>query len=60
MAAAGPDKPIDRPAATRLLIEAGSVKVAIAMHKLGIPRAAAEERLATAGGILSKALNAGE
>jgi N-acetylmuramic acid 6-phosphate etherase len=48
----------DRFAATRLLIEADSVKVAIAMHKLGLPRAAAEERLAAAGGSLSKALRA--
>ena len=57
MAAAGDaEHPIDRPAATRLLIEAGSVKTAIAMHKLGLPRAAAEERLAQAGGSLSKAL----
>lgn len=52
----------DRFTATRLLIEAGSVKVAIAMHKLGLARAAAEERLDNAGGSLSKALrtNAGE
>jgi N-acetylmuramic acid 6-phosphate etherase len=49
----------DRFTATRLLIEAGSVKVAIAMHKLGISRAVAEERLAAAGGSLSKALRAG-
>jgi N-acetylmuramic acid 6-phosphate etherase len=56
-AAADSDRPIDRPAATRLLIEAGSVKTAIAMHKLGIPRAAAEEQLAHAGGSLSKALH---
>jgi N-acetylmuramic acid 6-phosphate etherase len=48
----------DRFAATRLLIEADSVKVAIAMHKLGLTRAAAEERLAAAGGSLSKALRA--
>jgi N-acetylmuramic acid 6-phosphate etherase len=48
----------DRFAATRLLIEADSVKVAIAMHKLGLPRAAAEERLAAVGGSLSKALRA--
>jgi N-acetylmuramic acid 6-phosphate etherase len=60
MAAAGAEKPMDRPAATRLLIEAGSVKVAIAMHKLGISRAAAEERITRAGGILSKALIANE
>jgi N-acetylmuramic acid 6-phosphate etherase len=52
----------DRFTATRLLIEAGSVKVAIAMHKLGLARTAAEERLDNAGGSLSKALrtNAGE
>ncbi len=53
-AAADSDRPIDRPAATRLLIEAGSVKTAIAMHKLGLPRAAAEERLASAGGNLKQ------
>jgi len=55
-AAADSDRPIDRPAATRLLIEAGSVKTAIAMHKLGLPRATAEELLASTGGNLSKAL----
>jgi N-acetylmuramic acid 6-phosphate etherase len=48
----------DRFAATRLLIEADSVKVAIAMHKLGLTRAAAEERLAANGDSLSKALRA--
>jgi N-acetylmuramic acid 6-phosphate etherase len=58
MTAAGADKPIDRPAATRLLIDAGSVKTAIAMHKLSLTRAAAEERLAAAGGSLTKALRA--
>jgi N-acetylmuramic acid 6-phosphate etherase len=46
----------DRYTAARLLIEGGSVKAAIAMQKLGITRAAAEERLAAAGGSLSKAL----
>jgi N-acetylmuramic acid 6-phosphate etherase len=46
----------DRPTATHLLIEAGSVKVAIAMHLLSLPRAAAEERLARANGSLAKAL----
>jgi len=46
----------DRPTATRLLIEAGSVKVAIAMHQLALPRAAVEARLAAANGILAKAL----
>jgi N-acetylmuramic acid 6-phosphate etherase len=54
--AASADKPMDRPAATRLLIEAGGVKTAIAMHKLSLPRAAAEERLAAANGNLSRAL----
>ena len=58
MMVADGDKPIDRPAATRLLIEAGSVKTAIAMHKLALPRAAAEARLAAANGSLSKALRA--
>jgi N-acetylmuramic acid 6-phosphate etherase len=48
----------DRYAATRLLIEGGSVKVAIAMQELSLPREAAEERLASAGGNLSKALHA--
>ena len=46
----------DRYAATRLLIEAGSVKTAIAMQELSLPRAEAEARLANAGGSLSKAL----
>jgi N-acetylmuramic acid 6-phosphate etherase len=49
---------IDRYAATSLLIEAGSVKVAIAMQKLSLPRAAAEARLAESGGSLSNALAA--
>jgi N-acetylmuramic acid 6-phosphate etherase len=48
----------DRLTASRLLIEAGSVKVAIAMHVLSLPRAAAEARLASAGGSLAKALRA--
>ena len=47
----------DRYTATRLLYEAGSnVKVAIAMQKLSLPRAAAEARLAQADGSLTKAL----
>ena len=58
MATADPARPINRPAAARLLIEAGSVKTAIAMHKLSLPRATAEERLASAGGSLTKALRA--
>ena len=46
----------DRFTATRLLIEAQSVKTAIAMQKLRISRQAAEQRIADAGGSLSKAL----
>jgi N-acetylmuramic acid 6-phosphate etherase len=53
MAATG----VDRYTATRLLFEAGTVKVAIAMHKLSVPRAAAEARLADAGGSLARALH---
>jgi N-acetylmuramic acid 6-phosphate etherase len=56
MAVSDDGRPLDRPAATRLLIEAGSVKTAIAMHKLSLSRSAAEERLAAAGGKLTKAL----
>ena len=48
----------DRYTATRLLIEAQSVKTAIAMQKLGISRQAAEQRLAQAAGSLSRALGA--
>ena len=47
----------DRYAATRLLIEADSVKVAIAMQLLSLPRSQAEERLAAAGGSLTRALH---
>jgi N-acetylmuramic acid 6-phosphate etherase len=46
----------DRVTASHLLIEAGSVKVAIAMHQLSLPRSAAEARLAAANGSLAKAL----
>jgi N-acetylmuramic acid 6-phosphate etherase len=53
MAATG----VDRYTATRLLFEAGTVKVAIAMHKLSLPRAAAEARLTHSGGSLSRALH---
>jgi N-acetylmuramic acid 6-phosphate etherase len=49
----------DRPAATRLLIEAGNVKTAIAMRKLSLSRAAAESRLAAHSGNLGKVLRAG-
>jgi N-acetylmuramic acid 6-phosphate etherase len=48
----------DRYTATRLLIEGGSVKVAIAMQQLSVPREVAEERLASVGGSLTKALRA--
>ena len=46
----------DRFTANRLLYEAGSLKVAIAMQKLSLSRAAAEERLAEFDGNLTKAL----
>jgi N-acetylmuramic acid 6-phosphate etherase len=48
----------DRYTATRLLIEAGTVKIAIAMQLLSLSRQAAEVRLAAAGGSLSRALHA--
>jgi len=48
----------DQPIAARLLAEAGSVKLAIAMHRLSLPRAAAEARLAAASGSLAVALRA--
>jgi N-acetylmuramic acid 6-phosphate etherase len=51
---------IDRAAAARLLIEAGSVKVAIAMQKLSLSRAAAEARLAATGGSLARALRSSD
>ncbi len=47
---------VDREVASRLLEEAGSVKVAIAMQKLGVDRSAAEEKLMAAGGSLAGAL----
>jgi len=47
---------VDQPTAARLLAEAGSVKVAIAMQKLSLARAAAESSLAKAGGSLAKTL----
>ncbi|HEY0162968.1 MAG TPA: N-acetylmuramic acid 6-phosphate etherase [Edaphobacter sp.] len=49
---------VDRATAAKLLEEAGSVKVAIAMQKLGLDRAAAVERLKAAGGRLARALQA--
>jgi N-acetylmuramic acid 6-phosphate etherase len=47
---------LDRDQAARLLDEAGSVKRAVVMHRLGLDRAAAEERLQAAKGNLRKAL----
>jgi len=47
----------DRPTAAKLLEDGGSVKVAIAMQKLSLDRAAAEAKLATAGGSLARALD---
>jgi N-acetylmuramic acid 6-phosphate etherase len=47
---------LDQATAERLLNEAGSVKGAVVMHKLGMDRAAAEERLLAANGNLRKAL----
>jgi len=54
MAATG----VDRFTATRLLHESDSVKTAIAMHKLSLPRSEAEARLAQCGGSLARALRA--
>jgi N-acetylmuramic acid 6-phosphate etherase len=48
----------DRPTATSLLKEAGSVKTAIVMQKLKLARIDAEARIATAGGKLGKVLQA--
>jgi N-acetylmuramic acid 6-phosphate etherase len=48
----------DEATAARLLSEAGSVKVAIAMQRLGLPYAAAMARLKHAGGSLRAALRA--
>jgi len=47
---------LGRAEAARLLETAGSVKSAVVKHKLGLDRAAAEERLAKANGNLRKAL----
>jgi N-acetylmuramic acid 6-phosphate etherase len=47
---------VDRPTAAKLLTEAGSVKVAIAMQKLELDRAAAEATLKSSGGKLAIAL----
>ena len=42
--------------AGRLLEESGSVRLAVIMHKLGLPRREAEQRLSAAGGSLRAAL----
>lgn len=47
----------DLPTAARLLSLAGSVKTAIVMQKLALPRDAAEGRLAAAGGSLARTLH---
>jgi N-acetylmuramic acid 6-phosphate etherase len=47
---------VDRPTAAKLLTEAGSVKVAIAMQKLSVDRTTAEAKLDNAGGKLGLAL----
>ncbi len=47
---------LDRASAATLLKEAGSVKIAVAMAKLGLSREDAEARLTAAGGNLRKAL----
>jgi len=47
---------VDRTAAAKLLQEAGSVKVAIAMQKLGLDRTQAETKLKAAAGSLARAL----
>jgi N-acetylmuramic acid 6-phosphate etherase len=48
----------DQPRAARLLKEAGSVKVAIVMERLGVPYATAQARLKLASGSLRAALRA--
>jgi N-acetylmuramic acid 6-phosphate etherase len=48
---------VDKASAAKLLEEAGSVKVAIAMQKLGLGKDAAEEKLSAAGGNLARALD---
>jgi N-acetylmuramic acid 6-phosphate etherase len=47
---------VDRTTAAKLLQEAGSVKVAIAMHKFGLDRSQAEAKLKAAAGSLARAL----
>jgi N-acetylmuramic acid 6-phosphate etherase len=48
---------VDRAAAAKLLTEGGSVKVAIAMHKLGLDPNGAEAKLKAANGSLARALS---
>jgi N-acetylmuramic acid 6-phosphate etherase len=48
---------VDRATAAKLLTEAGSVKIAIAMQKLGLDRGPAEAKLKTAAGSLARALD---
>jgi N-acetylmuramic acid 6-phosphate etherase len=48
---------VDRATAAKLLAEAGTVKVAIAMQKLGLDRAAVAAKLKAAGGSLARALD---
>jgi N-acetylmuramic acid 6-phosphate etherase len=47
---------VDRAAAAKLLEEGGSVKVAIAMQKLGLDRVAAEMKLKGVNGVLGRVL----
>lgn len=47
---------VDRATAAKLLAEAGSVKLAIAMQKLGLDKSAAAQKLEAAGGNLARAL----
>jgi N-acetylmuramic acid 6-phosphate etherase len=47
---------VDRAAAAKLLTEASSVKLAIAMQKLGLDKTAAAAKLEAAGGSLARAL----
>jgi N-acetylmuramic acid 6-phosphate etherase len=50
---------VDRPDARRLLTESGgSVKTAIVMHMLGVPRGEADAALARAGGVVRRAVSA--
>lgn len=48
---------VDSEKASRLLEEGGSVRLAVIMHRLGVPREVAEQRLKEAGGSLRSALS---